>query len=76
MPGWGGLGVVPMGTFLHMATSWVLLFQWESVGEPKRVLGSPEAKGLTCMASQVIRDSAGLSFSTCEMGTAYLLALP
>ena len=76
MPGWGGLGVVPMGMFLHMATSWVLLFQWESVGEPKRVPGSPEAKGLTCMASQVIRDSAGLSFSTCEMGTAYLLALP
>lgn len=38
--------------------------------------GIPEAKGLTWMASQVIGDSADLSFSTCGMGTAFLLALP
>ena len=45
-------------------------------GRTYRVAGILEAKGLMWMASQVVGDSAGLSFSTCEMGTAFLLALP
>lgn len=50
-PGWGGLGVVPAGAFLHMGTSLVLLLKLGSVGVPCLVLGVgvgvPEARGLT-----------------------------
>lgn len=55
LAGGGGLGVVPAGMFLHMASRPGSCFSSGSLwGEPCCVPGIPEAAGLTWMASQVV----------------------